>query len=242
MLKMGIYGIIRLLLPLCHNVIELIAIPLIGIVIAGFLYASIIAFRQEDLKRFVAYVSIAHVGLISAGALSLNETALNGAVFQMISHGINVVGLFIVIDIIESHFGVRYLSGLGGIARVNPSLGIVFMILMLGTIALPLTNGFVGEFLILLGLFEFNPWLTFFAGMTIILGAVYMLKIYQKVMLGTIPPTLKSQSKKLNLSELCSLIPLIILVLLMGCYPKPFLSLAEPAIKTILGWISNLPN
>jgi NADH-quinone oxidoreductase subunit M len=241
MLKMGIYGIIRLLIPICHDLLSMIEIPIIIIIISGLIYSSIIAFRQDDLKRFVAYVSIAHVALISAGALSMNETALQGAVFQMIAHGINVVGLFIVIDIIETRFGGRYLSMLGGISRVMPSLGIILMILLLGTIALPLTNGFIGEFLILLGLFEFNPWLSLGAGTTIILGAVYMLRIYQKVMLGALPPTMKPQHKKLNLSELGALIPIVILVLLMGCYPKPFLELAAPAIKTILNWIIIIP-
>jgi NADH-quinone oxidoreductase subunit M len=242
MLKMGIYGIIRLLIPLCHDALSLIGIPVTMIVIAGLIYASIIAFRQEDLKRFAAYVSIAHVGLISAGALTLNETALQGAVFQMISHGINIVGLFIIIDIIERRFGSRFIHDLGGISRSVPALGIILMIIMLGTIALPLTNGFVGEFLLLMGLFEFNPWISFFAGTTIILGAVYMLKVYQKVMLGTMPAAMKSYTVKLTVSEFGALIPLVILILFLGCYPKPVLELAGTAIKTILSYINTIPN
>jgi NADH-quinone oxidoreductase subunit M len=241
MLKMGIYGIIRLLIPLCHDTLNMIGIPLIGIVVAGLIYSSIIAFRQNDLKRFVAYVSIAHVGLITAGALSLNLAALQGAVFQMITHGINVVGLFIIIDIIETRFRSRDISKLGGISRSDPALGIILMIIVLGTIALPLTNGFVGEFLLLLGLFEYNPWLSFFAGTTIIFGAVFMLRMYQKVMLGQTAATFKTNQKGLTASECGALIPLVIMIFLAGCYPKPILDLAGPAIKTILNYLI-IPN
>ncbi len=241
MLKMGIYGLIRLLLPICYPLMSEIAVPLIGIVIAGLIYASIIAFRQEDLKRFTAYVSIAHVGLISAGVLSLNEIALNGAVFQMIAHGINIVGLFIVIEIIESKFGIRYMNNLGGISRVLPSLSIFLMILVLGSVALPLTNGFIGEFMILLGLFQVKPLLALFAGTTIIFGVVYMLRMFQKVMYGSLPENLKSRNVKMFKEETAALIPLVILVILMGCYPKPFLDLAGPSIKTIQDLVLTIP-
>jgi NADH-quinone oxidoreductase subunit M len=237
MLKMGIYGIIRLLIPLCHDVLVTIGVPLIAAVAAGLIYASITALRQDDLKRFVAYVSIAHVSLISAGALSLNETAIEGAVFQMIAHGINIVGLFIIIDIIETRFGTRNISQLGGISRSIPALGILMMIFVLGAIALPLTNGFIGEFLLLLGLFEYNRWISFFAGTTIIFGAVYMLRNYQKIMLGNIPGTIRSDQKKLTAAEYGALIPLAAMILLTGCYPKPVLELAGPAIRTILNYI-----
>jgi NADH-quinone oxidoreductase subunit M len=160
----------------------------------------------------------------------------------MLSHGINVVGLFIIIDIIQTRFRSREISELGGIARVNPSLGILLMIILLGTIALPLTNGFVGEFMLLIGLFKYNVWVSLLAGTTVIFSAVYMLWMYQKVMLGPLPAWLSADRKELSVTELAALIPLVILVFWVGCYPKPFLDLAEPAVKTILNYLILVPD
>ena len=242
MLKMGIYGIIRLLIPLCHEAFGIMQSGIMIMIVTGIIYASVIALKQNDLKRLVAWISIAHVGLISAGALSLNSTALLGAVIQMLSHGINVVGLFIIIDIIQTRFRSREISELGGIARVNPSLGILLMIILLGTIALPLTNGFVGEFMLLIGLFKYNVWVSLLAGTTVIFSAVYMLWMYQKVMLGPLPAWLSADRKELSVTELAALIPLVILVFWVGCYPTPFLDLAEPAVKTILNYLILVPD
>ncbi len=237
MLKMGIYGIIRLLLPLCQSALAALQNGIIIMIVAGIIYASIIALRQNDLKRFIAWVSIAHVGLISAGALSLNQIALNGAIIQMISHGINVVGLFIVIDIIQTRFKTRDMRELGGIAKSIPSLGIIFMIILLGTIALPLTSGFVGEFMLLNGLFRYNAWISVFAGTTVIFSAVYMLGMYQRVMLGGAIRELQIEQKRLSLNELIALISLIIMILWIGCFPNFILNLAGPAVQTILNYI-----
>jgi NADH-quinone oxidoreductase subunit M len=164
----------------------------------------------------------------------MNQLALQGAVFQMISHGVNVVGLFVIIDIIETRFGTRDVNHLGGVSRIIPTLAIFLMIIMLGTIALPLTNGFIGEFLLLIGLFEYNPWISFLAGTTIIFCAIYMLRIYQKVMLGTVPTHIQTDHKGLNFSDWVALIPLAVMIIATGCYPKPILEIAGPAIKTIL--------
>ena len=198
-------------------------------IVAGIIYASIIALNQTDLKRFAAWVSIAHAGLITAGALTLEQAALQGVVIQMISHGINIVGLFVIIDIIERKYKTRDINELGGLARINPWLGIFFMIILLATVALPVTNGFPGEFLILLGLFRFNPWIGVVAGTTIILGAVYMLGVYQKVMLGPGPENPEMFNNRLTGFELAALIPLVLLVFVIGCCPTPVLGLAGPA-------------
>jgi NADH-quinone oxidoreductase subunit M len=201
----------------------------------------VIALKQTDLKRFIAWVSIAHVGLITAGVLSLNSVAIQGAAIQMISHGINVVGLFVITDIIQRRYNTREMDQLGGIARLNPLLGILLMIILLGTIALPLTNGFVGEFMLLLGLFRYSAWISAVAASTVIFSAVYMLRMYQKVMLGT-SSVVFAEMKSLSASELITLIPLAIMVLAIGCFPGPFLSLAEPAIRNILNFFSVTPN
>jgi NADH-quinone oxidoreductase subunit M len=242
MLKMGIYGIIRLLIPLCHDAFVAMQTGIIILVTAGIIYASIIALRQNDLKRFIAWVSIEHAGLISAGVFSLNPVAMQGAVIQMISHGLTVVGLFIVIDIIQTRFRTREMNELGGIAGSIPALGILLMIIVLGTMALPLTSGFVGEFMLLAGLFRYNALLSFFAGTTVIFSAVYMLRMYQKVMLGTMPEGLASNQKGLSGAELAALNSLVTMIIWIGCYPKPFLGLAGPAVKTILNYLIVIPN
>jgi NADH-quinone oxidoreductase subunit M len=242
MLKMGIYGIIRFLIPISRDIFHLLQPAIIALVVTGIIYSSLIALKQNDLKRFIAWVSIAHVGLISAGAFTLNLVALEGAVIQMISHGINVVGLFIIVDIIQDRTKTRNIDELGGIARLNAPLGIFFMIILLGTIALPLTNGFVGEFMLLTGLFKYNAWAAAFAGTTVIFSAIYMLRMYQNVMLGEVVSQNYSDFKPLSVSEWITLIPLVVMVFWIGCYPKPILTLAEPAIKNILNYLILLPN
>ncbi len=241
MMKMGIYGIIRFLLPLCRGAMPLLQNGIIILIVAGIVYASVIALKQDDLKRFIAWVSIAHAGLITAGVISMNMAALQGAVLHMISHGINVVGLFIVADIIQKRYGTRNMSELGGIALADPWLGILSMIILLGTIGLPLTNGFAGEFLILSGLFRFSPVLAALAGLTVIFSAIYMLDMYQKVMLGTSRSITPPVTIRLTGYEAASLIPIASLILLIGCFPRPVLTLAEPAVKIICDFINVIP-
>jgi NADH-quinone oxidoreductase subunit M len=242
MLKMGIYGIIRLLIPICPLAFPVLGMPVIILVTAGIIYASIIAIKQDDLKRFIAYVSIAHVGLITAAVLSLNSKALYGAVFQMVAHGINIVALFIIVDIIEVRNKSRRIRDLGGIAPTMPSLAIIFMIILLSTVALPLTSGFVGEFTMLLGLFSYSPWIAALAGLTIIFSAIYMLWMYQRVMLGGIREGQPVNQPPLFSNDLFALVPLVILIFFLGCYPNPVMHLAGPAIDAILKTINILPN
>jgi NADH-quinone oxidoreductase subunit M len=236
MLKMGIYGLIRILLPLCHQVIGMGGHFAMILAITGIVYASIIAIMQKDMKRLVAYSSIAHVGLISAGIFSLTAKALEGAVIQMISHGINIVGLFIVISIIERRVKTRDIASLGGIALKAPWLAVCFMIILLGSIALPLTTGFIGVFLLLLGLFEYSIWVASVAGLTVIFSVVYMLWMYQRTMLGK-NNDLTSGFRDLSFTESLALIPLVIMIFWIGIYPEFFLHLAEPAVRDILSLI-----
>ncbi|QCR23625.1 NuoM family protein [Pontibacter sp. SGAir0037] len=233
MLKMGIYGVLRWLLPVVpYGVSEWVEVVLV-LSIIGIVYASVIAIRQRDLKRLIAYSSIAHVGLISAGIFTMNEQGLQGGVIQMLSHGINVVGLFFIIDIIFSRTKTRDVTSLGGITQTTPALSIFFMILLLGSVALPLTNGFVGEFLLLSGVFQFNYWFGGVAGLTIILGAVYMLRMFQGVMFGTKSPATETFAD-LTFNEKAVLIPLVIMVFWIGLFPNTFLNISEPAVGKLL--------
>jgi len=236
MLKMGIYGLIRFLLPICPiAVIEWGWIAL-ALSVTGIIYASIIAIRQSDMKRLIAYVSIAHVGLISAGVFALTQKALEGAVIQMVSHGINITGLFIIISLIEKRMKTREISQIEGIATRAPWLAALFMILLLGSIGLPMTNGFIGEFLLLLGIFETNIWIAAIAGLTIIFSAVYMLWMYQRTMLGK-PGEASLGIRDISFTEAIPLIPIVVMVVWIGIFPNFFLNLAEPAIRDIMNLI-----
>jgi NADH-quinone oxidoreductase subunit M len=237
MLKMGIYGVIRWLIPNApvgflqwQNLVIILSV--IGIV-----YASLIAFNQKDGKRLVAYSSIAHVGLIAAGIFAWTVQGVQGAMIQMLSHGINVVGMFFIWDIISRRLNTRDIGQMGGIAKVAPNFSIAFLIIVLGTVALPLTNGFVGEFLLLKGVFNYNIWFAAIAGLTIIFGAVYMLRMYKNVMQGetnelTAIFTDISGSEKLVLGIIC------ILIIGIGVYPQPILHISEAAVTNLVDTVS----
>lgn len=241
MLKMGIYGMIRFLIPMCPLALEDLRIWVLILITAGIIYSSIIALKQDDLKKFLAWVSIAHVGLISAAVLSVNRIALQGAVFQMLAHGVNIIALFIIVDLLEKRFNTRNISELGGIARKMPTLSVLFILTVLGTIALPLTNGFAGEFTMLLGLFSFNPYMAGVAGLTIIFGALYMLRMYQQVMLGN-PVDEKIQPVQLSTSDSVALVILVLIIIVTGIWPRPLMDLSSPAIDNILNSVSILTN
>lgn len=238
MLKMGVYSVIRWLLPIVPQGVEDWSQLVMILSIIGIVYASWIAISQKDIKRLFAYSSIAHVGLISAGIFSLTLNGLQGSMIQMLSHGINVVGLFYIAHIIYSRTQTNDMPTLGGIVHQAPKFATLFLIILFGTVALPLTNGFIGEFLLLLGVYEYSSWMAFFAGLTIILGAVYMLRVYQFTMLGE-PKSHVGKFEDLNVSEGIVLATIAGLVLFIGVYPKPFLDLTEPAVKTLHEIINN---
>ena len=233
MLKMGIYGVIRWLLPMVPGGVHEWSNFAIVLSVIGIVYASCIAIVQNDFKRLVSYSSIAHVGLISAGIFTLTIQGLQGAMVQMVSHGINVFALFYIIDEIEDRTGTRNLSELGGVRSIAPRFATAFMIVLLGSVALPLTNGFVGEFLLLNGLYQYGAWTAAIAGLSIILGAIYMLNAYQKTMLGELNGATVN-FPDMNTEEMSILIPVILMVLAFGVYPKPLLELSEPALIKLL--------
>jgi NADH-quinone oxidoreductase subunit M len=236
MLKMGTYGLIRFLLPITPLALKEWGWIALALSVIGIIYASVIAIRQSDMKRLIAYSSIAHVGLIAAGIFSLTQKGLEGAVIQMVSHGINITGLFIIISLIEKRMNTRQIPRIEGMATRAPWLAAIFMVLLLGSIGLPLTNGFIGEFLMLFGLFETNVWLAAIAGFTIIFSAVYMLWMYQRTMLGK-PGEAMHGVSDISLTEAIPLIPIVVMVIWIGIFPGFFLKLADPAIREILNLI-----
>ncbi len=233
MLKMGTYGVIRWLLPIVPAGVASNANIAITFSVIGIVYASCIAIVQKDFKRLIAYSSIAHVGLISAGILACNVQGVQGGVIQMLSHGVNVVGLFFIVDILQKRYGTRDIASLGGIRNLSPQFAVLFLIVLLGSVALPLTNGFVGEFLLLNGVFQYGAWTAAIAGLSVILGAVYMLRSYQSIMLGETNSVTVSFAP-LSSSEKAVLIILCAAILGFGVYPKPLLDIAGPSVEKLV--------
>lgn len=233
MLKMGTFGVIKWLLPVVPLGLEKWGCTAMILSVVGIIYASIIALSQKDFKRLIAYSSIAHVGLISAGIFSANQQGLQGAIMQMLAHGVNVVGLFFIADILMRHTGTRDMDKLGGIRSMNGNFGVLFLIILLGSVALPLTNGFIGEFLLINGVYQYCAWLAAFAGLTVILGAVYMLRAYQKIMLGDRKDS-NTAFGSIATSDKITLVIICAVILAFGVYPKPLNDIAEEAVKGIL--------
>lgn len=236
MLKMGTYGLIRWLLPLVPQGVADWGGTAVALSVIGIIYASVVAIQQKDFKRLIAYSSIAHVGLISAGIFSITAQGIQGGIMQMLAHGVNVVGLFFIADILFNRTGTHEMASHGGIRTAAPQFAAAFMVVMLGSVALPITNGFVGEFLLLAGLYQYGAWTAAFAGLTVILGAVYMLRAYQKIMLGEANAS-TSVFPDLNPNEKIVLSVIVILIIAMGVYPKPLLDIAEPSVMKILNTI-----
>ena len=233
MLKMGLYGIIRWMIPIVPDGIAEWGMVAAGLAAIGVVYASVMAMAQRDFKRLAAYSSMAHVGLIAAGIMTLSHEAVAGSVFQMVSHGITAIGLFFVADILQEKLKTREMSDMGGIAHRSSSFAVLFMVILLGSVALPLTGGFIGEFMILYGIYSVSPWLAFFAGLSVILGAVYMLRSYKTVMLGD-ESAIGSAFTELTSNEKLLLIIVSVLVIATGVYPQPLLDIAGPSLEQIL--------
>lgn len=237
MLKMGIYGTLRWLLPVVPLGVSRWVGLIMVLAVIGIIYGALIAIRQRDMKRLIAFSSLSHVGLMIAGMFSLTAVGLQGTVIQMLAHGVNVVGMFFIADIIERRTGTRQIAELGGLTRATPLLTVTFLVILLGTVALPLTNGFVGEFLLLMGVYQFNPWLGAVAGLTIIFGAVYLLRMFQRVMLGP-DSSFSAVIRDLTGAELAVLAPLVLMVFWIGLFPGTFMHISEPAVTKLLALIN----
>jgi NADH-quinone oxidoreductase subunit M len=233
MVKMGLFAVIRWVIPIFPDAVTKLGHPVILLSVIGMVYASCLAMVQNDLKRLVAYSSIAHIGLMNAAIFAMNSTSLNGVMVQMLNHGVNIIALWIVVDIIEKQTGIRKISELGGLAYKSATLAIFFVVIALANIALPLTNAFIGEFTMFTGLFQYNKWYAAIAGLSIILGAVYTLNMVQKVFYGEVtsaaPGVLQVSAKqKITLSFI------IIFILVLGVYPKPVFGLTQSTVSAIL--------
>ena len=233
MVKMGVFAAIRWILPIFPDAVNKFDNIIIALAVIGMIYASLIAIKQDDLKRFVAYSSIAHIGLMCAAIFTKTEIGLQGVMIQMFSHGINIIGMWIVVDLIEKQTGTRKISELGGIAHKAPALTIFLVVIALANIALPLTNAFVGEFMMFSGLFTFNVWFAAVAGISIILAAVYTLNMVQKVFYGE-TNTITANMQDISINQKLILSILVVFIFLFGVYPQPILDLTKDTVAAIL--------
>jgi NADH-quinone oxidoreductase subunit M len=232
MVKMGLYATLRWLLPIFPDAAFHFSHLIIILSVVGMLYASLIAIRQDDLKRLIAYSSIVHIGLMCAAIFSMTDVGLKGVMIQMFNHGINVIGLWIVADAVEQKTGTRKLSELGGLAQKAPTLAILLVVLAFANVALPLTNAFIGEFLMFNGLFEYNAYVAAAAGVSIILGAVYTLNMVQKIFFGkTSVATENVGEVKGNVQWILAL--LVIAIIALGVYPQPLINLTKDTVDAI---------
>jgi NADH-quinone oxidoreductase subunit M len=238
MVKMGVFGLLRWLLPVLPYASYQWGDTVSWFAITGMIYASLVAIQQDDMKRLVAYSSIAHIGLMCVAIFSESAMSLQGTMIQMFTHGINIIGLWIVVELIERQFGTRKFSELGGLAEKAPALAIFFVVIALANIALPLTNGFIGEFLMFAGIFNspvtrYNIFFTVLAGICIILAAVYTLGMLRKVLYGDTGLKVVNATD-IRLVEKLSLGILVILIFWMGLYPQPVLDLTNEVTDSIL--------
>src|ERR1700755_3505160 len=236
MVKMGVFAVIRWLIPIFPQAAQNNSSIIILFSVIGMLYASLIAIRQDDMKRLIAYSSIAHIGLMCAALFANQQVGLQGVLIQMFNHGINIIGLWIVADAIEKQLGTRKFSELGGLAQKAPTLAILFVVMCLANVALPLTNAFVGEFLMFNGLFRYNPIMAGVAGIRILLSSVYTLNMIQKIFYGnTVALTESAHDSSFNINA--ASIILVIVVIVFGVYPQPILDLAQQSARLLIAQI-----
>lgn len=229
MVKMGVFAVFRWLLPVFPIASVQNANIIILFAVAGMLYTSLIAIKQDDIKRLIAYSSIAHIGLMCAAMFTSNKAAYDGVMIQMFNHGINVIGLWIVADLIEQKLGTRKLSELGGLAQKAPVMAILLVVMALANIALPLTNAFIGEFLMFSGLFKYNMFIAAAAGVSIILAAVYTLNMVQKVIYGEVS-VITSKATEISFNIKLVLVIIALMIIAFGVFPQPLIDLTKDSV------------
>ncbi|NPA64107.1 MAG: NADH-quinone oxidoreductase subunit M [Epsilonproteobacteria bacterium] len=234
LLKMGTYGFVRFSLPLFPDASIALITPIAILAVIMVIYTAMVAYAQEDMKQVIAYSSISHMGVIILGTFAMNVEGIAGSVFLMISHGIVSGALFMLVGVIYDRRHTKLLSEFGGLAKVMPKYALIFGIMMMASVGLPLTIGFVGEFLSLLGFYKISVPLTLLGGMSIILGAVYMLRLYKVTFFGPLTNEKNKNLPDLNAKELTSLAALTLVVIWLGIYPNPVLKPINNSVASML--------
>jgi NADH-quinone oxidoreductase subunit M len=231
---MGGYGFLRFSIPILPDASTTLAPLVFGLSIVAVIYTSLVALAQTDMKKLIAYSSVAHMGFVTAGTFALNRQGLEGAMFQMLSHGIVSGALFLCVGVVYDRLHSREIARYGGLVNNMPRYAFAFMIFMLASVGLPGTSGFIGEFLVMVGVFHATTWVAFLITTGIILGAAYMLWLYRRVIFGKLEKDDVKAMLDLSPREVAIFLPLILIVLWMGIYPASFTSITGPTIDQLI--------
>ncbi|TIU89523.1 MAG: NADH-quinone oxidoreductase subunit M [Mesorhizobium sp.] len=234
LLKMGGYGFLRFSLPMFPEASAMFAPPVFTLSVVAIIYTSLVALMQEDMKKLIAYSSVAHMGFVTMGIFAMNQEGVQGAIYQMLSHGLVSGALFLCVGVIYDRMHTREIDAYGGLVNNMPKYATVFMIFTMANVGLPGTSGFIGEFLTMLGVFKVNTWVAFFAATGVILSAAYALWLYRRVIFGAL--TKDSLKNLLDLSprEKAIIYPLVVLVIFFGVYPAPVFDATAQSVKSLV--------
>jgi NADH-quinone oxidoreductase subunit M len=233
LLKMGGYGFLRFSLPMFPVGSMVMQDFVFFLSVIAIVYTSLVALVQEDMKKLIAYSSVAHMGFVTMGIFALNQQGLDGAIFQMLSHGFISGALFLIVGVIYDRMHTREIDAYGGLVVRMPVYAMVFMLFTMGNVGLPGTSGFVGEFLTLAGVFQVNTWVAFFAAFGVILSAAYALWLYRRVIFGAFTKESLKGILDLDRREIVVLVPLVILTILFGFYPAPILDATAASVNLV---------
>jgi len=234
LLKFGGYGFLRFSLPMFPEASVMFTPLIFTLSIIAIIYTSLVALAQEDMKKLIAYSSIAHMGFVTAGTFTMTVQGIEGAIYQMLSHGVVSAALFLIVGVVYDRIHSREISVYGGLVHRMPAYSLVFMLFMLASVGLPGTGGFVGEFLVLVGLFQVNTWVAALASTGVVLGAAYMLYLYRRIIFGQLTKESLMKIKDMNRREWAVFAPLIVLTLWMGIYPTSFLDFMHVSVENLI--------
>jgi NADH-quinone oxidoreductase subunit M len=234
LLKMGGYGFLRFSIPMFPEATEALTPLIYTLSVVAIIYTSLVALAQEDMKKLIAYSSVAHMGFVTIGLFTLNRQGIEGALFQMISHGLVSGALFLCVGVVYDRLHTRDIARYGGLVSNMPRYAAIFMFMMLASVGLPGTSGFVGEFLVLMGAFQANTWVAVLATIGIILGAAYMLFLYRRIIFGKLTKADLRDLLDLSPREVAVFAPIVVLVLWLGVYPQPVLDIFGPAVEQLV--------
>ena len=240
LLKFGGYGFLRFSLPMFTEASIAFAPLVFTLSVIAVIYTSLVALAQEDMKKLIAYSSVAHMGFVTVGAFTMTVQGIEGAVYQMLSHGIVSAALFLVVGVVYDRIHSRDISAYGGLVHRMPKYALVFMLFMLASVGLPGTSGFIGEFLVLLAAFQVNAWVAALTATGVILGAAYMLFLYRRVIFGELTKESLKKIKDLSPREIAVFAPLILLVVWMGLYPAPFLDMMHASVSGLVDHVETV--
>ena len=234
LLKMGGYGFLRFSIPMFPEASDMFTPLVYTLSVVAVIYTSLVALAQEDLKKLIAYSSVAHMGFVTIGMFTLNEQGVQGSIFQMLSHGIVSGALFLCVGVVYDRMHTREIAAYGGLVNRMPRYALVFMIFTMASVGLPATSGFVGEFLVLMGAFEVSTWLAAFAATGVVLGAAYMLYLYRRIIFGVLEKENLKTILDLSPREVAVFAPLVVMVFWMGIYPASFLDTMSVSVDNLI--------